>query len=154
MCLKLPMNHGMSNSLGLMEEVHFLVLGLSETQFHHQSLSLPVSPVCCQEMNIPKMLLSIHYSPVREPSKPTLPSLKAGISRLAVKLLRNCGLQPLTHTLPDQRASTLDLGHRFGAVDGLSILPLPHPHVFFPGNQMQCYLLGEITPPPVSLCFG
>lgn len=68
MCLKLPMNYGVSNSLGLMEEVHFLVLGLSETQFHHQALSLPISPVCCHEMHILKTL-SVHYSPVQEPSK-------------------------------------------------------------------------------------
>lgn len=65
------MNHGMSNSLGLMEEVHFLVLGLSKTQFHRQSLPLPIAPGCCHEMNIPKMLLSMHYSPVQEPSKAT-----------------------------------------------------------------------------------
>lgn len=57
MCLKLPMNHGMSNSLGLMEEVHFLVLGLSETHFLRRSLFLPISPIspeCCHEMNILK----------------------------------------------------------------------------------------------------
>lgn len=71
MCLRLPMNHGMSNSLGLMEEVHFLVLGLSETQFHHQALSLPIPPVRCHGMNIPKMLLSVHYSPVQELSEAT-----------------------------------------------------------------------------------
>ena len=62
------MNHGMSNSLGLMEEVHSLVLGLSETHFHRQSLSLPVSPVCHREVNI---LKTIHHSSVQEPSKAT-----------------------------------------------------------------------------------
>ena len=69
MCLELPMNHGMSNSWGLMEEVYFLVLGLSETQFHCQALSFPISPVRCREMNIPKTLLSVHYSSIQKMKK-------------------------------------------------------------------------------------
>lgn len=38
MCLKSLVNHRVSNSSGLMEEVH--VLGLPETQFHYRPLSL------------------------------------------------------------------------------------------------------------------
>lgn len=56
MCLKSLVNHRTSNTSGLMEEVHALVLGPSETQFHCWPLSLPVSSLCCQHMCIPKML--------------------------------------------------------------------------------------------------
>lgn len=85
MCLKLPMNHGMSNSLGLMEEVHFLVLGLLETHFHRQSLSLPISPVCSHKMNILKTRLSVLDSSAQEPSKATPWSRQAGTPRRAVE---------------------------------------------------------------------
>lgn len=61
MCLKLPMNHGVSNSLGLMEEVHFLVLGLSETRFYRQSLSLPGPLGRRHKMNILKTRLGSQY---------------------------------------------------------------------------------------------
>lgn len=97
MCLKSLVNHRTSNSSGLMEEVHALVLGLSETQFHCWPLSLPISSMCCQEMNIPKMLCTHPGGAFSKMMGRIPPGWTPG---LAFKALCRCGLSFVTNPSP------------------------------------------------------